>query len=119
VRVSPTQPFVTFGGPAADVCEQVPGGTDNRVHELLGPGTTDLTMQVRSTDLSGRSPADRVTFNRTYVGPTQAIFDRLGPAEQDALAGELAACVQQFNRTTDGTLVATAEYLQITATRAA
>jgi SAM-dependent methyltransferase len=94
-------------------------GTESRVRELLGSGTTDLTAQVLATDLCGRSPAERVSFNRTYVGPTKVIFDRLNPAEQDALAGELAACLQRFNRATDGTLVATAEYLQITATRAA
>ena len=34
-------------------------------------------------------------------------------------ADELASCLQQFNRATDGTLVAPAEYLQLTATRAA
>jgi hypothetical protein len=46
------------------------------------------------------------------------MFDRLGPDAQQALAAELAACLQQFNRATDGTLVAPAEYLQVTATRA-
>jgi hypothetical protein len=64
------------------------------------------------------SPAARVEFNRTYVGPTKAIFDRLDPAGQLALAGELADCLQQYNRATDGTLIAPAEYLQIIATKA-
>ena len=93
-------------------------GTETRVHELLGLGVTGLSVQVLSTDLCGPSPAGRVEFNRTYVGPTKAIFDRLDPAAQQALAGELAACLQQFNRATDGTLVASAEYLQVTAKRA-
>src|SRR5262249_60387870 len=65
------------------------------------------------------SPAARVEFNRTYVGPTKAIFDRLDPAAQQTLAAELAGCLQQFNRATDGTLVAPAEYLQLIATRTA
>src|SRR5579859_5885159 len=93
-------------------------GTEARVRELLGPGVTDLTAHVLSTHLCGSSPAARVEFNRTYVGPTKAAFDRLGPAAQEALAAELAACLQQFNRATDGTLVASAEYLQVTAIRA-
>jgi len=93
-------------------------GTEARVRELLGPGVTDLTAHVLSTDLCGSSPAARVEFNRTYVGPTKAAFDRLGPAAQEALAAELAACLQQFNRANDGTLVASAEYLQVTAIRA-
>jgi SAM-dependent methyltransferase len=92
-------------------------GTETRVRELLGPGITELSAQVLATDLCGTSPAGRVEFNRTYVGPTKAIFDRLDPAAQQTLTDELASCLQQFNRATDGTLVASAEYLQITATR--
>ena len=93
-------------------------GTETRVRELLGPGITELSAQVLTTDLCGTSPAGRVEFNRTYVGPTKAIFDRLVPAAQQTLADELASCLQQFNRATDGTLVACAEYLQVTAKRA-
>jgi purine nucleoside permease len=92
-------------------------GTETRVRELLGPGITGLNAQVLSTDMCGTSPAGRVEFNRTYVGPTKAIFDRLDPATQQTLTDELASCLQQFNHATDGTLVAGAEYLQITATR--
>ena len=94
-------------------------GTETRVRDLLGPGVTGLSAQVLTTDLCGPSPAGRVEVNRAYVGPTKAVFDRLGPADQQALAGDLASCLQQFNRATDGTLVASAEYLQVTATRAA
>ncbi len=92
-------------------------GTEARVCELLG-GCRDVTTRLRTTDMCGASPADRVAFNRRYVGPTKAIFDRLQPAEQETLAGELAACLQAFNRATDGTLVAPAEYLQVVAVRA-
>ena len=94
-------------------------GTEARVRELLGPGTTGMSVQVLTTDLCGASPAARVEFNRTYVGPAKAVFDRLDPAARQTLAGELAGCLQQFNRATDGTLVASAEYLEVTATRAA
>jgi SAM-dependent methyltransferase len=94
-------------------------GTEARVRELLGDGVIDLTAQVLSTDMCGISPAARVEFNRTYVGPTKALFDRLGPDAQQALAAELASCLNRFNRATDGTLVAPADYLQILATRAA
>jgi len=94
-------------------------GTEARVCELLGSGVTELTAQALSTDMCGISPAGRVEFNRAYVGPTKAIFDRLDPAARQALAAELASCLQQFNRAADGTLVAPAEYLQLIATRAA
>ena len=91
-------------------------GTEARVRELLGSDVTDLQAQPLTTDMCAASPAARVEFNRTYVGPTKAIFDRLEPARQHALADELANCLQQFNRATDGTLIAPAEYLQIIAT---
>lgn len=94
-------------------------GTEARVRELLGDGVTGLTAQVLSTDMCGISPAARVEFNRTYVGPTKALFDRLGPDAQQALAAELASCLDRFNRATDGTLVAPADYLQVVATRTA
>jgi len=93
-------------------------GTEARVRELFGSGVSELTARLLSTDMCGISPAARVEFNRAYIGPTKAIFDRLAPDAQQALAAELAACLQQFNRATDGTLVAPAEYLQVTATRA-
>jgi SAM-dependent methyltransferase len=94
-------------------------GTEARVRELLGSGVTELTVQVLSTDMCGISVAGRVEFNRAYVGPTKAAFDRLDPDAQQALAAELAGCLQHFNRAADGTLVAPAEYLQLIATRTA
>ena len=93
-------------------------GTETHVRQLLGPGVAEVRSQVLTTELCAASPAARVEFNRTYVGPTKAIFDRLDPAGQRALADELAGCLQQFNRATDGTLVAPAEYLQVIATKA-
>ncbi|MEV6490913.1 class I SAM-dependent methyltransferase [Actinoplanes sp. NPDC051633] len=94
-------------------------GTEAHVRELLGSGVTDLNTQVLTTEMCAASPAARVEFNRTYVGPTKAIFDRLDPTGQQALANELADCLQKYNRATDGTLIAPAEYLQIMATKAA
>jgi SAM-dependent methyltransferase len=94
-------------------------GTEARVRELLGAGITELDARVLATDMYGASPAARVEFNRAYVGPVKAVFDRLGPDAQQALAAELASCLDRFNRAADGTLVAPADYLQILATLAA
>lgn len=41
------------------------------VAEFLGDGVTGLTVQVLSTGMCGMSPAARVEFNRTYVGPPE------------------------------------------------
>jgi hypothetical protein len=76
-------------------------------------------MTVLSTDMVALSSAARVAFARAHLGPTKATFERLDPAAQDALAQDLEACFQRFNRATDGTLVASADYLQVVATRTA
>jgi SAM-dependent methyltransferase len=104
--------------PIAGARSPIEWGTEARVRELLGSAVTDLSAQVLTTEMCAASPSERVEFNRTYVGPTKAIFDRLDPAGQKTLADELANCLQQYNRATDGTLIAPAEYLQITATKA-
>jgi SAM-dependent methyltransferase len=93
-------------------------GTEAGVRELLGPGVSELHAEVLATDLCGPSPAERVAFTRTYIGPTKTIFNGLDAAAQDELAAELTACFARFNRATAGTLVAAAEYLQVIATRA-
>jgi SAM-dependent methyltransferase len=107
-----------YAPPRPGVRSPIEWGTEARVRELLGDGITELTAQVLSTDMCGVTPAARVAFNRTYVGPTKALFDRLGPDAQRALAAKLASCLDRFNRATDGTLVASANYLQVTAVRA-
>jgi hypothetical protein len=94
-------------------------GTEARVRELFGSAVTMLTAEPKTTDLCAASPAARVEFNRVYLGPTKALFDRLDPAAEQALSAELAGCFERFNRAADGTLVARADYLQVTATRAA
>jgi SAM-dependent methyltransferase len=94
-------------------------GTEARVRELLGSAVTMLTAEPKTTDLCAASPRARVEFNRAYVGPVKALFDRLDPAAEQVLAADLAGCFQRFNRAADGTLVARADYLQVTATRAA
>ena len=93
-------------------------GTPERVRDLLGDRVSGLTFRLRETDMCGASAAERVEFNRTYMGPTRAAFARLDPATQEKLAIDLAADLERFNRATDGTLVAAAEYLEVVAVRA-
>lgn len=93
-------------------------GTEAGVRELLGTGLAELRAEVLTTDMCAPSVAARVTFNRAYVGPFKTIFNRLDAAGQGALTAELSACYERFNRATDGTLVATAEYLRTIAVRA-
>jgi SAM-dependent methyltransferase len=92
-------------------------GTEPRLKELFGDHISDLRVRTRSSDMCGDSAAERIAFNRKHMGPTNAAFARLDPPAQDELAAELAADLEQFNRATDGTLVAAAEYLEAVAQR--
>jgi ubiquinone/menaquinone biosynthesis C-methylase UbiE len=118
--VAATQAVVARAGSAP----AVPGlrssyewGTEDRVRELFGDRIARLDTTVLSTDMCAPSPAARVAFARAHLGPTKATFERLDAAAQEALAEELEACFQRFNRATDGTLVAPSDYLEVVATR--
>jgi hypothetical protein len=50
---------------------------------------TELRIRTRTTDVSGTSPAKRVEFNRTYLGPTRVAFERLDQAGKLRFAAEL------------------------------
>jgi SAM-dependent methyltransferase len=90
-------------------------GTPERVRELFGDRVSDIRFRLRHTDLCGTSAAERVEFNRTYMGPTKAAFARLNPPAQQRLAADLTTDLERFNRATDGTLVAASEYLEVVA----
>ena len=90
-------------------------GTPERVRELLGERVSDIRFRLRHTDLCGTSAAERVEFNRTYMGPTKVAFARLDRPAQEKLAADLTADLERFNRATDGTLVAASEYLEVVA----
>jgi hypothetical protein len=47
------------------------------------------------------------------------VLDVAAGSGNAALAAELASCLDRFNRATDGTLFAPADYLQVVAVRAA
>jgi SAM-dependent methyltransferase len=104
--------------PAAPGPRPTDWGTPERISALFGDRVTDIRFRIRETDLYGASAPARVQFNRTYMGPTRAAFARLDPAGQEKLAADLAADLERFNRATDGTLVAAAQYLEVVADRA-
>jgi len=50
---------------------------------------------------------------RTFYGPMHKAFGALDAEKQEALAADLIALAEKFNRATDGTLVAPSEYLEV------
>jgi SAM-dependent methyltransferase len=93
-------------------------GDEARIRELFDDHVSGLRTEHRTIDLCAGSAAELVEFNRTWFGPARTAFARLDEAGQTALAADLAAALERFNRASDGTLVAEAEYLEVVAVKA-
>jgi SAM-dependent methyltransferase len=103
---------------AAKMRRPVEWGDETRVRELLGAQVGELRCELRTIDMCARSAMDIVEFNRTWFGPVRTAFGQLDEAGQERLARDLASSFEGFNRATDGTLVAEAQYLEVVAVRA-
>jgi SAM-dependent methyltransferase len=104
--------------PAAGLRHPIEWGTVARLRELFGRRVSELRTELRSIDLCAASAAELVEFNRLWFGPTRAAFAQLDSEGQHRLAADLAAGIERFNRATDGTLLAVADYLEIVAVKA-
>jgi SAM-dependent methyltransferase len=80
---------------------------DNEIAELR---TTRLNFGWRFT-----SAQQYLDLFRTYYGPVYKAFGALDGTGQEALARDLVASVERYNRSTDGTLLVPAEYLEAVA----
>ena len=112
------QKRVPLRAAAAGMRRPVEWGDEGRIRELLGAQVRELHCERRTIDMCARSAEELVEFNRTWFGPVRTAFAQLDEAGQERLARDLATSFEQFNRATDGTLVAEAQYLEIVAVRA-
>ena len=109
---------VKHAPPPSGVLPPILWGTDDRLRELFGDGVSDLGTEKRRHVFRSNSPADWLTFMRTYFGPTKVAFERVGPDGEEALASDLVALVERFNTGTGGAMRVPGDYLQVIATRA-
>jgi SAM-dependent methyltransferase len=103
---------------AAGLRRPIEWGREDRLRELFGDRVSKLRCERRAVDICADSAPDLVAFNRVWLGPTRTAFAQLDEQGQTSLAADLAAELERFNRATDGTLVAEAEYLEAIAVRA-
>lgn len=92
-------------------------GTVAGLQALFGDRVTKLRATLQTTDLCAESARALVEYNRTWFGPTRVAFAQLDDAGAERFVVDLAAELERFNRATDGTLVAEAEYLEVVAVR--
>ena len=105
--------------PPAGLPAPVLWGIENVVKERLGAyaSTMEAARRAITLDYPG-VPRQVVQFFRDYFGPTQMAFSRLNTAGHSALAAELEKLWSEHNRGENGRTLVSAEYLEVTATRA-
>ncbi len=99
--------------PPAGVRSPALWGTEARLRELFGARLDTMAIERRTFVFRYRSAAHWLEVFRTFYGPMQKAFGALDAAKGDALAADLIALAEKFNRATDGTMVAPGEYLEV------
>jgi ubiquinone/menaquinone biosynthesis C-methylase UbiE len=93
-------------------------GTEERLRELFGDGVADLRVERRISRQPFRSAEHYIDYFRTYFGPTQTAYERVGSDGEAALTEDLQTFLESANTAGDRAMVLEAEYLQVIATRA-
>ena len=93
-------------------------GTEERLRELFGDGITDLRAERRISRQPFRSADHYIEFFRTYFGPTQMAYERVGSEGEEALTDDLRTFLEAANTAGDRAMVLEADYLEVIATRA-
>jgi ubiquinone/menaquinone biosynthesis C-methylase UbiE len=92
-------------------------GTRARIAELFEPHAASVASAQRNFVFRYRSPAHWLEVFKSYYGPVLKTFAALDPTAQAALDRDLLALIDQFNRSTDGSMVVPSGYLEIVITR--
>lgn len=103
--------------PPAGVKSPALWGTQARLGELFAAQSDAIAIETKHFVFRYHSAAHWLDVFRTYYGPMQKAFGAVDSAKQHALAIDLIALAEKFNRATDGTLVAPSEYLEVVITR--
>ncbi|MDP1635265.1 MAG: methyltransferase domain-containing protein [Gallionellaceae bacterium] len=99
--------------PPAGVKSPALWGTEERLRELFGDRLDSIAIERRHFVFRYHSAAHWLEVFRTFYGPMHKAFGALDAEKQEALAADLVALAERFNRATDGTLVAPSEYLEV------
>jgi SAM-dependent methyltransferase len=99
--------------PTAGVKSPALWGTEARLQELFGKNIDTVAIKHRNFVFRYHSAAHWLEVFRTFYGPMHKAFGALDAERQEALAADLIALAERFNRATDGTLVAPSEYIEV------
>jgi SAM-dependent methyltransferase len=110
--------FKHTGGPPPGLMPPVLWGTEERVRELFGDGVSEIRFQRRPSRQGFFSADHYLDFFRTYFGPIETAFEKVGSEGEAALTEDLRAWLAEENVAGDKAMVLEPEYLEVIATRA-
>ena len=93
-------------------------GTEEHLRELLGAGTSSVKVERKDFQMRFVSADQWIEFFRSYFGPVRVAFERVGAEGEQALADDLRAVLDSYNRAGERALVMPGEYLEVVAVRA-
>lgn len=103
--------------PPAGVRSPLQWGTEPRLVELLGEGTSELFARPRTFVFRFRSPDEFVDFFRRNYGPVHTAFSKLDDPARGGLHHDLAELARSHDRSVGPSLAIPSEYLEVVATR--
>ncbi|MBX3446177.1 MAG: class I SAM-dependent methyltransferase [Parvibaculaceae bacterium] len=92
-------------------------GTRDHIDALFSADAAKVDIEARNFVFRYRSTAHWLEVFRLWYGPVLKAFAALEPAAQAALADDLTALAERFNRSGDSTMIVPSEYLEIVVTR--
>ena len=111
--------FFRYVPPPQGIPAPVLWGVENVVKERPGGYASKTETARRAITFDYPLPPRQVVqFFREYFGPAQMAFSRLDAAGQSALAADLEKLWSEHNKGENGRTLVSAEYLEVTATRA-
>lgn len=88
-------------------------GTEEGLNELFADKLDSISVERREFVFRYRSAAHWLEVFRTWYGPMQKAFGALDAARQEALAADMLALAERFNRARDGSFAAPGQYLEV------
>lgn len=112
--------FRTVAGhvpPPAGVPSPMLWGTEGHLRALFGDGIGSLQVAERTFTFRFRSAEEWVDFFRSWYGPTLKAFAALDDAGREALARDLVAVAERFDRLDGGAAAIASTYTEAVAVR--
>jgi SAM-dependent methyltransferase len=105
------------GGPPPGTMPPILWGTEDHVREMFGDGIDGLRVERLRSRQPFYSADHYIEFFRSYFGPIQTAFEKVGPEGEEELTNDLRTWLEGANVAGDRALVIEPEYLQVVATK--